>query len=237
VVDPDDIIASYGADTARLFMLSDSPPDRDVIWTEAGVEGAHRFVQRVWRLVSEAAPALQAAAPRAGSEGEALLVSKAAHKTLKAVGEDFERLAFNKAVARLYELVNALAGPLGEATAGRAGPELRAALREALEFLVAAMAPITPHLAEECWHALGGEGFVAQRPWPAFDPGLVEDQEITLPVQVNGKKRADLTVSRDADHAAVEEAALRLDAVQRALDGRPARKVIVVPQRIVNVVG
>ncbi|HEV7254107.1 MAG TPA: leucine--tRNA ligase [Mesorhizobium sp.] len=237
VVDPDDIIASYGADTARLFMLSDSPPERDVIWTEAGVEGAHRFVQRVWRLVSEAAPALKMIAPHAGRQGEALAVSKAAHKALKAVGEDFERLAFNKAVARLYELVNTLAAPLGEAGAGRAGPELLAALRQAVEFLIAAIAPVTPHLAEECWRALGGEGMVAQKPWPEFDPALVEDQEITLPVQVNGKKRADLTVPRDADHAHVEEAALRLDAVRRALDGRPPRKVIVVPQRIVNVVG
>jgi leucyl-tRNA synthetase len=127
--------------------------------------------------------------------------------------------------------VNTLAAPLGEAGAGRAGPELLAALRQAVEFLIAAIAPVTPHLAEECWRALGGEGMVAQKPWPEFDPALVEDQEITLPVQVNGKKRADLTVPRDADHAHVEEAALRLDAVRRALDGRPPRKVIVVPQR------
>ena len=130
VVDPDDIIASYGADTARWFMLSDSPPDRDVIWTEAGVEGAHRFVQRLWRLVSEAAPSLAGSrrAERA-SEGEAGAVSKAAHKTLKLVGEDIGKLAFNKAVARIYELANTLQAPLASLSSGKAAPELAPAPR------------------------------------------------------------------------------------------------------------
>ena len=231
VVDPDDIIGSFGADTARWFMLSDSPPDRDVIWTEHGVEGAHRFVQRVWRLVSEAAHALVGVVPQP-SDTSAL--SRAAHKALKAVGEDIEKLAFNRAVARIYELVNAASAPfskLGDAD----GPE-KAAAREAAEILTHLIAPMMPHLAEECWKALGGEGLVAARPWPVFDPALVVDEEITLPVQVNGKKRGDLTIGRDADQSAVEHAALALDAVQKALDGKPPRKVIVVPQRIVNVV-
>jgi leucyl-tRNA synthetase len=127
VVDPDDIITGYGADTARWFMLSDSPPERDVIWTEAGVEGAHRFVQRVWRLVSESAPALAGVEARAASEGAAAEISRAAHKTLKAVGEDIRRLGFNKAVARIYELTNTLQGPL--ASAARAHDPTRAALR------------------------------------------------------------------------------------------------------------
>ncbi|MCO6051228.1 leucine--tRNA ligase [Mesorhizobium sp. RP14(2022)] len=230
VVDPDDIIGSYGADTARFFMLSDSPPERDVLWTEAGVEGAHRFVQRVWRLLVEAAPALAAVEPRAGTGA----VSRAAHKALKAVGEDIERLAFNKAVARIYELVNTLAAPLADAAAGN-GKDLPA-LREAVEFLLSMVAPMTPHLAEECWATLGGEGLVAAKPWPVFEPALTVDDEITLPVQVNGKKRGDLTVARDADNATVEAAALALEAVQRALEGKAPRKVIVVPQRIVNVV-
>jgi len=235
VVDPDDIIASYGADTARWFMLSDSPPERDVIWTAAGVEGAFRFVQRIWRLVGEAAPALKEVSPAFATEGEAAAVSKAVHKTLKAVGEDIERLSFNKAVAHIYELTNFLSGPLGavESAAG----DMLPALREGVEILIAMMAPMMPHLAEECWAAIGGKGLVAERAWPAFNPQLVVDDEIVLPVQINGKKRGDLTIRRDADQLAVEQAALALDFVQKALGGKPPRKVIVVPQRIVNVVG
>jgi leucyl-tRNA synthetase len=234
VVDPDDIIASYGADTARWFMLSDSPPERDVIWTEAGVEGAHRFVQRVWRLVSEAAPAVAGVRGAAATGGDGLALSKGTHKILKAVGEDIERLHFNKAVARIYELTNLLSPQVAEIAAGRAVD--LPAVRQALDFLVAMIAPMMPHLAEECWAVLGGEGLVAERPWPTFDPSLVVDNDVTYPVQVNGKKRGDLTISRDADQAAVEQAVLALDFVVKALDGKPPRKVIVVPQRIVNVV-
>jgi leucyl-tRNA synthetase len=237
VVDPDDIIASYGADTARWFMLSDSPPERDVIWTEAGVEGAHRFVQRLWRIVSEAGPRLADVEAKASAEGEAGAISKAAHKTLKAVGEELGRLGFNKAVARIYELANALQAPLASLSQGEAAaPELAPALRQALEFMVLMIAPMMPHLAEECWTALGGGGFVANQPWPTFDPALTIDSEITLPVQVNGRKRGDLTIAREADQLTVEQAALALDFVQKALEGKPPRKVIVVPQRIVNVV-
>ncbi|MBX3571885.1 MAG: leucine--tRNA ligase [Mesorhizobium sp.] len=236
VVDPDDIIATYGADTARWFMLSDSPPERDVIWTEAGVEGAHRFVQRVWRLVAEAADELSKTAPEAAREGAAGELSKVAHKTLKAVGEEIGRLGFNKAVARLYELTNTLQGPVAELAAGKADAPMAGAVRQAVEFLIAMIAPMTPHLAEECWQAIGGEGMAAQRLWPKYDPALTVDNEIVLPVQINGKKRGDLTIARDADQAAVEQAALALDFVQKALEGKAPRKVIVVPQRIVNVV-
>ncbi len=234
VVDPDDIIASYGADTARWFMLSDSPPERDVIWTEAGVEGAHRFVQRVWRLVSDAVPVLSGVAPETGTGGDALAVSRGAHKILKAVGEDIERLHFNRAVARLYELTNLLSPQV--AAVGEGKSDLAPAVREGLEFLIAMLAPMMPHLAEECWHAIGGEGLVAARPWPDFDPALLVDNEVVLPVQVNGKKRGDLTIARDADQAAVEQAVMALDFVQKALEGKTPRKIIVVPQRIVNVV-
>jgi leucyl-tRNA synthetase len=233
VVDPDDIIASYGADTARWFMLSDSPPERDVIWTEAGVEGAHRFVQRVWRLVNEAAPLVAGVEPAAARDGDAAAISKAAHRTVKAVGEDIERLGFNRAVARLYELVNAISPAVA---AGATDAAARGALREALDMLVAMLAPMMPHLAEECRVVLGGEGLAANQPWPSFDEALVTDDEIVLPVQVNGKKRGDLTIRRDADQSAVEAAALALEFVQKALEGRVPRKVVVVPQRIVNVV-
>jgi leucyl-tRNA synthetase len=236
VVDPDDIIGSYGADTARWFMLSDSPPERDVIWTEAGVEGAHRFVQRLWRLVSESAADLSSVAPKAAREGEAATISKAVHRTVKAVGEEIERLGFNKAVARIYELTNVLQSPLADIAASKASHEVKAAAREALDMLVVLIAPMMPHLAEECLAALGGKGLVADKPWPAFDPALTVDSEIVMPVQVNGKKRGDLTIARDADQGAVEKAALELDFVQKALEGKTPRKVIVVPQRIVNVV-
>lgn len=223
VVDPDDIIASYGADTARWFMLSDSPPERDVIWTEEGVQGAARFVQRVWRLVHGAAAA-------SGADGAAdATVRKAAHKALAAVGEDVERLRFNRCVAHIYTLANALDDAL------RSGASSSAA-GEAARILVQLIAPMMPHLAEESWRVLGGQGLVAEASWPVADQALLVEDEITLPVQINGKKRADVTVPRDADAKAVEAATLALDAVQKVLEGRAPKKVIVVPGRIVNLV-
>ncbi len=236
VVDPDDIIASYGADTARFFVLSDSPPDRDVIWSEAGVEGAHRFTQRMWRLVSEAADALKAAESTPAKEGAALAISQIAHRTLKAVQGDYDKLAFNKAVARIYEFVNALAAPLTKVAAGQADGAYRSAVREAVEILIALVAPITPHLAEECSAALGNTHMVATSPWPVYDEALVIENEIIYPVQINGKKRAELTIARDADQNAVQQAVLALDAVTSALNGQAPKKIIVVPQRIVNIV-
>ena len=236
VVDPDDIIASYGADTARFFVLSDSPPDRDVIWSEAGVEGAHRFTQRLWRLISEASGNLVGVKPNPAKNGEALPISQAAHKTLKAVQEDYDRLSFNKAVARIYELVNTLAAPLAKVASGEGDPTYRAAVREAAEILVQVVAPMTPHLAEECWAVLGNAEMVSRTPWPAYDETLVVENDVTLPIQINGKKRGELTIARDADQSAVEAAVLALDAVKAALDGRAPKKIIVVPQRIVNIV-
>ncbi len=236
VVDPDDIIASYGADTARFFVLSDSPPDRDVIWSEAGVEGAHRFVQRVWRLVSEAAPVLTTVVANPAKDGAALPISQAAHKTLQAVQGDYDKLAFNKAVARIYELVNTLAAPLTKVAAGSEDAAYIAAVRNATEILVQLIAPMTPHLAEECWMVIGRDGYVAETNWPVFDPDLVADDQVLMPVQINGKKRAELTISREADQNAVQQAALQLEAVQAALAGGQPKKIIVVPQRIINIV-
>ena len=236
VVDPDDIIASYGADTARFFMLSDSPPERDVIWTEAGVEAAHRFVQRIWRLVSEAAPALRNVNPAPAESGEALPVSQAAHKTLLAVANDYDRLGFNKAVARIYELVNALAAPLTKAANEQVDEAYAGALREATQILVQLFAPIMPHLAEECWKEIGCTGLVSDAPWPAYLESLVVENTVTLPVQVNGKKRGELTIARDASQSDVEAAVLALDFVTSALAGATPKKIVVVPQRIVNVV-
>ena len=236
VVDPDDIIASYGADTARFFVLSDSPPDRDVIWSEAGVEGAHRFTQRMWRLVSEAAEALKTVESTPAKEGEALAISQTAHRTLKAVQGDYDKLAFNKAVARIYEFVNALAAPLSKVAGGQGDAAYRSAVREAVEILIALVAPITPHLAEECSAALGNSNMIATSPWPAYDEALVIENEIVYPVQINGKKRGELTIARDADQNAVQQAVLALDAVKSALNDQAPKKIIVVPQRIVNIV-
>jgi leucyl-tRNA synthetase len=237
VVDPDDIIADYGADTARWFMLSDSPPDRDVIWTEEGVQGAGRFVQRLWRLVNDIASVASASAATSGERGdEALAVRRAAHRALAAVEADIERLAFNRCIAHVHTLANTLSRVLDAVRGDTLPRDLAAAFAEAGLILVQLIAPMMPHLAEECWQALGEPGLVAQAPWPVADPALLEDEVMTLPIQVNGKKRADLTVRKSAAQNEIEAAALAHEAVQRALDGRPPKKIIVVPQRIVNVV-
>ncbi|MCW5696945.1 MAG: leucine--tRNA ligase [Bauldia sp.] len=243
-VDPSDIMGTYGADTARWFMLSDSPPERDVIWSEAGVEGAHRFVQRVWRLVGEVNriapfPGLGHQPPVA-MDPPALKLRQTAHRTLKAVEEHFAALRFNVAVARIYELVNAIAAEVQAAgTSGgpdEGDPATSYAVREAFELLVHMIAPMTPHLAEACWDALGGTDLIATRAWPEADPALLARDTIVLPVQVNGKKRAELTIDAGAAIADIEAATLGLDAVQRALEGKPPKRVVVVPNRIVNVV-
>ncbi|GBD49285.1 leucine--tRNA ligase [Methylopila sp. Yamaguchi] len=236
VVDPNDILGTYGADTARWFMLSDSPPERDVIWTESGVEGASRFVQRVWRLVNDAAvkgaPAGAAAPASVGPAAESL--RRAAHGALARVEDDIERLRFNRCVAASYELANAL----GQALQAESAPadDMAFALREAAEILVQIVAPFMPHLAEESWSALGHATLVAETPWPKADPALLASDVVTLPVQVNGKKRDEITVARDADAKAIEALVRELDVVQKAIGDKPIRKIIVVPQRIVNVV-
>jgi leucyl-tRNA synthetase len=236
-VDPDDIIGSYGADTARWFMLSDSPPERDVIWTEEGVQGASRLVQRLWRLVREAGEvAAVADLPRPPVFGEpALALRKAAHRALAQVSEDIERLRFNVGVAHIYEFANAFQASLAsletEPTA-----DYRWAVREAVDILVRLFHPMMPHLAEECWAALGRKTLVASETWPELERDLLIENTIALPVQINGKKRAEVTIARDATNAEIERAVLALDEVKRALGGKAPKKVIVVPQRIVNVV-
>jgi leucyl-tRNA synthetase len=236
-VDPDDIIGSFGADTARWFMLSDSPPERDVNWTEEGVQGAWRFVQRLWRLVHEAADvAASADQPRPSTfSAPALALRKAAHRALARVSEDVERLRFNVCVAHIYEFANAFQASLANLETEPVA-DYRWAAREAVDILVRLFHPMMPHLAEECWAALGHKSLVASQPWPKLEPDLLIEDTITLPVQINGKKRGDVTVARNAEKAEIETAVLALDAVKKALDGKPPKKVIVVPQRIVNVV-
>jgi leucyl-tRNA synthetase len=237
-VDPDDIIGTYGADTARWFMLSDSPPERDVNWTEDGVQGAGRFVQRAWRICCEVADLPKTAHANDSQPGrfgtDSTAARRAAHKALAGVTDDVERLRFNRCVAHIYELSNAISGVLAK---GEITPHLATALREAATIFVQLLAPMMPHLAEECWVALGHEGLAGQADWPVLDKTLLVEDSFTYPVQVNGRKRADVTVSRTATQAEVEAAVLADTAVQRALEGRPPKKIIVVPLRIVNVVG
>jgi len=236
-VDPDDIISAYGADTARWFMLSDSPPDRDVIWTEEGVQGAWRFAQRLWRLVNEAAEVSGSAdgTKPAGFGEPALALRKAAHRALARVTEDVERLRFNVAIAHIYEFANSVQSSLASIDAEPAS-DYRWAAREAVGILVRLFHPMMPHLAEECWSALGYNTLVAAEPWPQLESSLLVEDSITLPIQINGRKRGDVTVARNAGKSDIETAVLSLDWVKRALAGKPPKKVIVVPQRIVNVV-
>ena len=235
VIDPDDIMASYGADVARWFMLSDSPPERDVEWTERGVQGAWRFTNRLWRIVGDAAEIAKSAPNARPAEfgAEAFAVRKAAHGALAKVTDAIEKLHFNVGVAHIYEFANALGPALAKPAAT---PDFTWAVAEAAGILVQLFHPMMPHLAEECWAMLGHRSMVATEPWPELEPALLIEDTITLPVQVNGRKRADVTVPRGASNAEIEAAVLTLDAVQKALDGKRPKKVIVVPHRIVNVV-
>ncbi len=225
-VDPDEIISSYGADTARWFVLSDSPPDRDVIWTEAGVEGAHRFVQRLWRLVQSTAER----AEQTGEKDSDLELLKAAHKTLSNVDTMIPGLRYNAAVAQIYTLVNALE------QASRGSNVSSKTLHAAVSMTVQMVAPMMPHLAEECWSSLGHETMVSASPWPKLDQTMLEESSISLPVQINGKKRGEVTVPADMNKDDVATCVLDQEFVQSALSGKSPKKLIVVPGRIVNVV-
>jgi leucyl-tRNA synthetase len=242
-VDPDDIIKEYGADVARWFMLSDSPPERDVEWTERGVQGAWRFMQRLWRLVGEAAEIAQSAPADRPSQftPAATTLRKATHYALSRVTDDIEKLHFNVCVAHIYEFANRISTIIGEiedpeGAVPALGPDFHWAMREAVNVLVQLFHPMMPHLAEECWAALGHDTLVAEASWPQVERDLLIENTLTLPVQINGKKRADVTVARDAGAGEIEAAVLALEAVQKVLDGKVPKKVIVVPQRIVNVV-
>ncbi len=227
VIAPETIIEDYGADTIRWFMLSDTPPERDIEWTDAGAEGCWRFVQRVYRLAAEAEGlAPPGTVPSADDEASKTLRT-ATHKAIAAVTGHLSGLRFNSAVAQLYTLANAVQDGLG------ANPSIR---REALEALVLLSAPMMPHLAETCWTALGQTGLVVEAAWPKHDPALLASDSFTYPVQVNGKVRGTFQIAKSADKAAVEAAALALPDVQRFLNGVAPKKIIVVPGRIVNIV-
>ena len=229
-VDPSEIIETYGADTARLFMLSDSPPDRDLEWTDAGIDGAWRYLNRLWRIVDERLPLLPPVGtpvPRESLVGDDLALARLVHRSIASVTDALERFHFNKAVALIRELTNGI-----EDYRGANG----ALLRLALETFVRLIEPMTPHLAEELWERLGHATLLADTPWLVADPAFLVEDTVTLPVQVNGKRRAEITVAKGADRATVEAAALADPAVRRALDGKSPRRVVVVPDKIVNVV-
>lgn len=231
VVDLDAFIESYGADAVRWFVLSDSPPERDVEYTDSGVEGVWRFVQRLWTTVTslpEGAPGPLTVA--ADASGPALEIRRAAHKALHAVTDAIEGFRFNSAVAQVHDLVNVLRKYVPSDDAGIA------AKTEALGILARIIAPFVPHLAEECWEHLGGEGLVIDAAWPEADPALLVEDSVTLPVQVNGKRRTEVTAPKGAAQDVVQEMVMADQTVQRALEGLTVRKVIVVPDRIVNIV-
>ncbi|MFO1117598.1 MAG: leucine--tRNA ligase [Beijerinckiaceae bacterium] len=238
-VDPDEIIGTFGADAARWFMLSDSPPEGDVIWSEDGVQGVARFQQRVWRLVGELknmfAGVETTEAPTSLSD-KALAVRKATHLALAKVEDDIVRLRFNRCIAHANELVNRLGQAISEIESAEIAPDMAFACREAAESLVLLISPMMPHLAEECWADIGCAGLVSSATWKAADRALIVEDVLVLPVQVNGKKRAEVSVPRDADDKTVETLVLQDEQVQRALEGRAVKRFIVVRGRIVNVV-
>ncbi|MGV6811472.1 MAG: leucine--tRNA ligase [Brevirhabdus sp.] len=220
VVDPVNIIEAYGADTARWFVMSDSPPERDVEWTASGADAAFKHLNRVWRLAAELAGADEGPA---GAD-EALI--RETHKAIHDVTQGIEGFAFNTSVARLYAFTNAIAKSKASAPAKR----------DAMKVMAQLMSPMTPHLAEEVWSMLGGEGLVAQAPWPKADPAMLVDDSVTMPIQINGKRKAEISVPKDMPKEEVEKLALANDAVVKALAGGQPKKLIVVPSRIINVV-
>ena len=216
VVDPVDIVANFGADTARWFMLSDSPPERDVEWTASGAEASAKFLTRVHRLAEDSG---------AEDRGDPDL-TRAAHRAIDEVTRAIDGFAFNKAVAKLYELANTVA------KSPASGEPRRAVLR----LMAQLMGPMVPHLAEDVWTLAGGEGLLVDAHWPKADPAALVADSVTLPIQINGKRRGEITVPAGLDKDAVETAVLADEAVQRLLAGQAVKKLIVVPGRIVNVV-
>ncbi len=224
-VAPEDIFDTYGVDAARLFVLSDSPPERDVQWSTAGVEGSRRFTHRVWDLFD----GLDDDNIPCTDEPAAAELRKAAHKAVKAVTEGFEGFRFNSAIAKLYEFVTTVR----DADVAKVGS---AARREALTLLAGLIAPVTPHLAEECWTRLGKDDMIAEAAWPVFDPALAQDDVYIMPVQVNGKRRGEISIPLGATEEQIRETALADNDVKRHLDGAQIRKIIIVPNRILNFV-
>ena len=230
VIDPEDMIEQFGADTVRWFVLSDSPPERDLLWTETGLEGAWRFTQKLWRTLDESLELIKNAPNQSDKYGaDALAIRKQAHKTIAGVERDIEAFHINKAIARVHELSNALSSKIE----GEGADE---ALREALEILVQIIGPMMPHIAEEMWQRLGQKTLLAEAPWPIANPELMVDDTVTIAIQVNGKLRDQIEVKKDADKETIEALAFKQEKVQNNIEGKAIRKVIVVPNKIINIV-
>jgi leucyl-tRNA synthetase len=229
VVDPEDIIETYGADTARWFMLSDSPPERDLEWTDSGIAGSWRFVNKLWRLVAENANDEKVSEPET-FEKELRAVRQQVHQTIDGVTKDLEGFHFNRSVARIYELVNTLFDLKGTEAAERW------VRREGLEVMVRLIGPMMPHLAEELWQQLGNETPLFETPWPQPDETLMVQETVTIAVQIKGKLKATIEVAHDVDQEAAETAALAEPAVAAALEGKTVNRIIYVPGKIINVV-
>jgi leucyl-tRNA synthetase len=235
VVDPGKIIDSFGADTARLFMLSDSPPERDLEWTDAGVDGAWRYLNRIWRLANlESLPAAGTPIPKT-LDPKSLAMRQRVHRAIADVTKDFDRFQFNRAVAHVRELSNAIEEFLGPAFVHDTAVELTV-LREAIEVLTKLIGPMLPHIAEEMWATLGHKTMLVDEPWLKADPALLIEDQVTIAVQVNGKLRATINLPRDTGQKEAETAALAEANVKRAMEGKAPRKIIVVPNKIINVV-
>jgi leucyl-tRNA synthetase len=238
VVDPDYLIERYGADTARLFCLFASPPEKDLDWNDKGVEGCYRFLQRVWRLVNDHADTLKKTLPRIeGDAGHAenkemSRLVHMMHKTIKKVTEDLERFHLNTAIASIMELVNAI---YKFVEVERRDEEFQL-LKGVIERLIVLLSPFCPHAMEELWEVVGNAGHVIDQPWPAHNEAYVQEERVTVAVQVNGKLRDTCEVERDLDEAALKNVVLALDRIKKHLENREIRKVIVIPNRLVNIV-
>ena len=233
VVSPTEIADTYGADAARWFMLSDSPPERDVEWTDSGITGAWKLIQRIWDTVEPSSNALKSIdlseVPGSATDADSTL-RRLTHAAIDGITDDIENFRFNKAVARIYEFMNGLRKAVAADNASQW------ARSEALSSLVRLVAPFTPHLAEECWEALGGDGLVCDQPWPVADASLLVEDTLKIGVQINGKRRAEINVAVNADKEMTEKIALSDEGIQRHIEGKTIRKVVVVPGRIVNIV-
>ena len=229
IVDPDDMITRYGADTTRLFILFAAPPEKDLDWKEEGVEGCFRFLNRLWRLFQEASHRAQGESNKEGLTPQEVAFRRQTHRAIKKVTEDIERFHFNTAIAAVMEWINYLYDALKE----EISPEL---WREALETLCLLLHPFVPHITEELWEALGKEPSLIDHPWPRYDPEVVRAEEILIIVQVNGKVRDRITVPADADEEEIKQRALQSQGVKRHTQGKEIHRVIYVPKRLVNVV-
>ena len=226
VVDPIDIIEQYGADTARWFVMSDSPPERDVEWTNSGIEAAWRHLQRVWRLTAEIASDSIEIKNQESNSQEANLLKKICHKTIRDVTDGINDFSFNKAIAKLYELTNILSKSKAP----------KNAKTEALKILAVLMQPMTPHLSEQIFSALGIKTLAVDAAWPVADESLLKEDLLILPIQVNGKKKSQIEISASLDNFSIENLALNEPIVKKFLKGAKPKKIIVVPGRIINVV-